>query len=110
MYNATPRLYILIQAMKIHNEIHENTGRFFIEDNNKTVAELDFTFPAENTLLVVHTEVSEDYGGKGAGKELVAAAADYARKNSLSLKASCSYAKVVLARGKEYADIYTAEK
>lgn len=96
--------------MKIQNERHDNTGRFFIEENKKMVAELDYTFPAENTLLIVHTEVSKEYGGKGFGKELVAAAADYARKNSLSLKASCSYAKVVLSRGKEYADVYSDEK
>lgn len=96
--------------MKIQIEKHDNTGRFYIEDNNKRVAELEYTFSAENTLLIVHTEVSEEYSGKGVGKQLVTAAAEYARNNSLSLKASCSYAKVVLARGKEYADVYTAEK
>lgn len=96
--------------MEIQNEKHGKTGRFYIQENDETVAELDYQLPDESTLLLIHTEVSEKLGGKGVGKQLVAAAADYARKNSLRLKATCSYAMAVLARGKEYADVYNAEK
>lgn len=96
--------------MKINNERLEKTGRFFIEENNNTVAEMDYQFPAEDTLLIVHTEVDESLEGKGIGKQLVKAAAEYARENNLHLKATCSYARKVLERSPEYADVYSSEK
>jgi Predicted acetyltransferase len=96
--------------MKIENEIHDTTGRFFIEENNATVAEMDYHFPDKNTLLIVHTEVDETLEGRGIGRELVKAAVDYARENSLHLKATCPFAKKVLDRTPEYADVYNAEK
>ena len=96
--------------MEIKNEIHGVTGRFYIEENNKTVAEMDYQMPDKNTLLIVHTEVDDSLEGKGVGKHLVAAAVDHARKNSLMVKATCPFAKVVLTRTKEYADVFNAEK
>lgn len=96
--------------MDIQNEIHHKTGRFYIEEENETVAELDCQFPDAGTMLLIHTEVTAKLEGKGIGKQLVSAAADYARKNLLKITATCSYAKVVLARGKEYSDVYNAEK
>ena len=96
--------------MKINTEVLGKTGRFFIEENNNTVAEMDFQLPAEDTLLIVHTEVDEALEGKGIGRKLVQAAVDYARENNLRLKATCSYARKVLDRSPEYADVYQSEK
>ena len=96
--------------MKINNEVHEKTGRFFIEENNRTVAEMDYNFPDEHTLLIIHTEVDDQLEGKGIGKELVKAAVTYAREKHLRLTATCSYAKKVLDRASEYADVYHPEK
>ena len=96
--------------MEIKNEVLDKTGRFYIEKNNETIAEMDYQFPDKNTLLIVHTEVDESLEGQGIGKELVAAAVDYARKNSFSLTATCVFAKKVLDRTKEFADVYNAEK
>jgi predicted GNAT family acetyltransferase len=96
--------------MKIENEIIDKAGRFYIKENNETVAEMDFQYPDENTLLIVHTEVGESLEGKGVGKHLVKAAVDYAREHSLQLTATCTFAKKVLDRSPEYADVYHAEK
>ena len=96
--------------MEIKNEVLEGTGRFYIEKDNETIAEMDYQFPDENTLLIVHTEVDETLEGKGIGKQLVAAAVDYARKHSLRLTSTCPLAKKVLDRTKEFADVYNAEK
>jgi predicted GNAT family acetyltransferase len=95
--------------MKINNEVHEQTGRFFIEENNSTVAEMDYRFPVEDTLLIVHTEVDDKLEGQGIGKELVKAAVTYAREKHLRLTATCSYARKVLDRSPEYADVYHPE-
>ena len=94
--------------MEIKNELHGEAGRFYLEKNNKTVAEMDYQMPDKDTILIVHTEVDDSLEGKGVGKHLVAAAVDYARKNSLMVKATCPFAKVVLTRTKEFADVYNA--
>ena len=96
--------------MKINNELLDKTGRFYIEENNKTVAEMDYQLPGENILLIVHTEVDKSLAGKGVGKQLVSAAVDYARENSLRIKATCTFAKKVLDRTPEFSDVYNAEK
>ena len=96
--------------MEIKNEALESAGRFYIEKNNDAIAELDYQLPGKNTLLIVHTEVDESLSGKGIGKQLVAAAVDYARNNSLRVSATCPFAKKVLDRTKAFADVYNAEK
>lgn len=96
--------------MDIQNEEHENTGRFYIQENNKAIAELDYQMRDKNTLLIVHTEVDKSLAGKGVGKHLVTAAVNHARKNSFIIKATCPFAKKVLDRTPEFADVYNAEK
>ena len=96
--------------MEIKQETIGNTGRFYIEEGNTILAEMDCQFTGKDTLLIVHTEVDESLSGKGVGKHLVAAAVDYARGNSLMIKATCSFAKKVLDRSPEFADVYNAEK
>lgn len=96
--------------MEIKNEALEKTGRFYVEKNNRTIAEMDYQLPGKDTLLIVHTEVDESLGGKGIGKQLVAAAVDYARNNSLRVIATCPFAKKVLDRTKGFADVYNTEK
>ena len=95
--------------MNIQQENAENTGRFYIEKNKTTIAELDYQVK-DKTLLILHTEVNESLEGKGIGKELVTAAVDYVRKNSLRINATCPYAKKVLDRTPEFADVYNSEK
>lgn len=96
--------------MEIKNEALEKTGRFYIEKDNDTVAEMDYRFPDKNTLLIIHTEVDETLEGKGIGKKLVAAAVEYARNNSLRVSATCTFAKKVLDRTKSFADVYNTGK
>jgi len=89
--------------MKIKQAIRGNAGRFFIEDGK---AELDFQFPEKNILLITHTEVNESLSGKGIEKQLVSSAVDYAREHSLSIKATCTFAKKVLEKSTEFADVF----
>ena len=96
--------------MYIKQETLGNIGRFYIEEANNILAEMDYQFTDKDTLLIVHTQVDDSLGGKGVGRHLVAAAVDYARKNSLTIKATCSFAKKVLDRTPEFADVYNAEK
>ena len=96
--------------MEIKQQTIGNTGRFYIKKGNDILAEMTYGFIDKHTLLIVHTEVDESYSGKGVGRHLVAAAVDYARANSLMIKATCTFAKKILDSSHEFADVYNAEK
>ena len=96
--------------MEIKQETIGNTGRFYIEESDHVVAEMDCELTDKKKLLIVHTEVAESLAGKGVGSHLVATAVDYARANSLMIKATCTFAKKILDSSPEFADVYNAEK
>ena len=96
--------------MEIKQETIGNTGRFYIEEGSNILAEMDYQFIGKDIMVIVHTEVDESLAGKGVGKYLVVAAVDHARQNSLMIKATCLFAKKVLDRSPEFADVYNVEK
>lgn len=55
-----------------------------------------------NILEIIHTEVAEEFGGKGLGRELVKAAVEFAKKNSLMIISYCPYAKKMIMKTPEF--------
>lgn len=96
--------------MEIKQEKLVANERFYIEEDNIILAEMVYHFIDKTTLVITHTEVDETIEGKGIGRKLVAAAVDYARKNSFKIKATCPFAKKVLDRSPEFADVYNVDK
>jgi predicted GNAT family acetyltransferase len=90
--------------MHIQQENNDIRGRFFINENGKDLAEMDYSW-RHGTMVILHTEVDESLAGKGVGKSLVDAAVAYAREHKISILPICSYAKKVMERSPEYADI-----
>lgn len=80
-------------------------GRFFIEENGATVAEMTYVNSGPGKIIIDHTEVNPSQEGKGLARQLVMAGVDYARKNGLKILPLCPYAKKVLERSDEYKDI-----
>ena len=56
-------------------------------------------------LILVHTEVPEQYEGQGIGGALVKAAFDYARQQNLKVIPQCPFAAVWAERNPEYQDL-----
>lgn len=63
---------------------------------------------AGNLMIIDHTEVSDALRGTGAGKLMVAAAVDHARKNSLKIMPLCPFAKSVFEKTTQYHDVLDA--
>jgi predicted GNAT family acetyltransferase len=80
-------------------------GSFYVEEDNKRLAEMTFSRAGDSILIIDHTEVSDVLRGKNVGKQLVAAAVDYARKNNIKILPLCPFAKSVFERVKEYGDV-----
>lgn len=85
------------------HEITESAGRFTTEvDGHK--ARLDFE-KREGTMVITHTVVPPEIGGRGVAADLVQAAFDAARRDGLKVSPACSYAASWLQRHPDYADL-----
>jgi len=59
----------------------------------------------EGTIVLMHTEVPEQLGGRGLGTALAAAAFDHATKHQLKVKVYCPFVKKYLDRHPELAPL-----
>jgi len=91
--------------MDVKLELSGNKGAFIIEESGKRLAEMTFSKAGDTRIIIDHTEVSDVLRGKGAGKQLVSAAVDYARKNNIKIIPLCPFAKSVFDKVKEFQDV-----
>jgi uncharacterized protein len=91
--------------MDVKFEQSGNKGSFFMEENGKRLAEMTFSKAGDKRIIIDHTEVSDILKGKGAGKQLVSAAVDYARKNNIKIIPLCLFAKSVFDKVKAFEDV-----
>ena len=74
-----------------HKQVAEK-GMFFVGQDGAVLAELVYLTPADNKMVIEHTEVDDSLKGKGIGLELVHAAVDYARTHAMKIVPLCSFA------------------
>jgi predicted GNAT family acetyltransferase len=91
--------------LEIKIDQSSSKGSFYVEENNQRLAEMTFSKAGNNVIIIDHTEVSDALRGKNVGKQLVAAAVEYARKNNIKIIPLCPFAKSVFEHVKEYADV-----
>jgi uncharacterized protein len=56
-------------------------------------------------LVLIHTEVADEFEGRGVGSRLVAAVLDDMRTRGLSVTPHCRFAAAYIQRHPEYADL-----
>lgn len=78
---------------------------FYIEQEGKTVAEMTYSWAGADKIIIDHTEVNESLKGKGAGKELVGRAVEFAREKGLKIIPLCPFARNVFNKTPEYSDV-----
>jgi len=59
----------------------------------------------DGALVLIHTEVAEEFEGHGVGGRLAAGALDDARERGLRVFPLCPFVKGYIARHPEYADL-----
>lgn len=91
--------------MNIQRIEHGSKGAFIIKENNERLAEMTYSKAGDSLIIIDHTEVSDALRGKGAGKQLVTAAVDYARANQLKILPLCPFAKAVFDKNPEFSDV-----
>lgn len=91
--------------MNIQQKDDGKTGMFFIEQDERRVAELVYSWKDKDRIIIEHTGVEEVLKGKGAGKELVAKTVEFARKEGIKIIPVCSFAKRIFDKTDEYKDV-----
>lgn len=91
--------------MQIQLEKTATKGAFYYEEAGKRLAEMTFTMAGDTLMIIDHTDVSDVLRGKGAGKQLVEAAVQHARKNNLKILPLCPFAKSVFDKTESYRDV-----
>lgn len=90
----------------IKHRKEETKGAFYIEENGSEIASVTYTRNGDVRIIIDHTEVAESHKGSGLGKELVYAAADYARQEGLKVLPLCPFARVVFRRNpQDFSDL-----
>jgi predicted GNAT family acetyltransferase len=92
--------------MEIKHQLVGNKGSFYIEQEGIRVAEMEYSRAGDHRLIISHTEVSEVLKGKGAGKQLVAAAVEHARTNHIKILPLCPFARSVFEKVPEFGDVW----
>ncbi|QNR24419.1 GNAT family N-acetyltransferase [Croceimicrobium hydrocarbonivorans] len=59
---------------------------------------MDLLQTESGKLVIKHTEVDENMSGRGIGKQLLEAVADYSRANDLKILPVCPFAKNIMYR------------
>lgn len=81
-------------------------GRFFVEDQGATLAEITFTQPNDEFFIIDHTFVDDKLRGQGVANQLVRAVVDKAREDNKTIIPLCPFAKGQFERIPEYADVW----
>lgn len=81
--------------MEILQQDNEKKGRFYILNGQEEAAQMTYVWAGGDKIIIDHTEVGESLKGKGAGKQMVYKAVEFARKNGLHIVPLCPFAKSV---------------
>ncbi len=91
--------------MNVQHKDNGQKGAFYIELENRRVAEMTYVWAGNNRFIIDHTEVSDLLKGKGAGKQLLEAAIAFAREKGFKITPLCPFAKAIFDKTPAYADV-----
>lgn len=82
-------------------------GSFDLYYEGKKAGNMTYTSAGKDRIIIDHTEVSPEHGGKGLAKQLVYAGVDFTRKNGKKIIPLCPYAKATFEKNKDIQDVLT---
>lgn len=95
--------------MLIQQKQNGTKGSFYISEADRILAEMVYTMPSADKMIIEHTEVNDELRGKNVGYQLVNHAVEYARTNHLKIIPLCPFTNAVFKKKPEYADVlYTS--
>ena len=89
---------------KIEHERSDHRGAFILIRDGERLAKQTYTV-AGSRVITDHTDVDDRLRGTGAGKKLVQAAVEWARRENVKLMPLCPFAKSVFDKTPAYTDV-----
>lgn len=87
-------------------KIKKGKNRFYIgESETNLLAQIHFIPNGQHQIIVNHTEVSDELGGKGIGTKLVEKIVQYAREEDKEIVAVCPFVKDKIQKNQEWHDV-----
>nr|WP_314494187.1 GNAT family N-acetyltransferase [uncultured Chryseobacterium sp.] len=83
----------------------EKNGSFEASIEGKKAGRMTYTWAGEDRFIIDHTEVEQEYNGKGVGKEMLIKAVEFARENSKKIIPLCPFAKATFQKNKDLQDV-----
>jgi hypothetical protein len=84
---------------------NKNERIFYIEQEGKVIAEMTYYFREDYEIVINHTYVSPVLRGKGIARKLIEKGVEFAREKGYKIYPTCSYAKELLNREEQFADV-----
>ena len=91
--------------MLIQNKQVGGKGMFYVGQDGAILAEVVYSMPSPNKMIIEHTEVDDSLGGKGVGLQLLNTAVEYARTHNVKIVPLCSFAKSMFDKKPELRDV-----
>lgn len=91
----------------VNIEVEDNgmNGRFIIYENEVLAGDMTFLWQGNSKIVIDHTNVSKDFGGKGYGKLLVTKAAAFARQRQIKIEPECPFVKALFEKDVSFGDV-----
>ncbi|MDZ4795995.1 MAG: GNAT family N-acetyltransferase [Bacteroidota bacterium] len=91
--------------MLINQQQSGHKGSFYIGEQDNVLAEMTYTMPSPEKMIIDHTEFSDELRGQHAGSQLLYLAVEYARTHHIKIIPLCPFAAAVFKKKPEYADV-----
>lgn len=91
--------------MEIQHQFDGRRGSFFIEEDDKRLAEMVYVMAGPKKMIIEHTEVDESLAGKGIGAKLLEALVDFVRKEGVKVIPLCPFANATFKKRKDLQDV-----
>lgn len=91
--------------MEINHSDDGKKGKFFIQENGKSLAEMTYIWVGDEKIIIDHTEVDDVLRGKGAGKQLLTSLVEFARAKKIKVIPLCPFAKSVFDKVEAFQDV-----
>lgn len=91
--------------MQIKHRENAHKGSFYVEENNKMIAELSYSFAGADKLILDQTYVSAKLIENNIGNLLVEAAVNYSKSKNIRIVPLCPFAKKLIENKPEFREV-----
>lgn len=85
-------------TVTVTREDGSGAHEFVLRVDGERMGSLDYTLPDAAVMRIEYVEVAPELRGSGLGRQLVAAAVDWARESNRQIVPICGYARAVITR------------